>query len=257
MTRYHINDAGNPGQCEAKIKCRFGDLETEHYGSREEAAQAYEEKQEKEIQEARKALDTLNKLEGVSRSLTKNSDRLRQKIEATEKIVKVASNEGNLDSFEKHYNELKKLEAERKEVETKRKEVASIISKKEELQKSSSQKTTAAQLRIAEDKTLETRAKLIKDKSKLQAAEKKFNSKIASRADISELKPLMEELKILQDQVEQSNSDWKKATSELSKLKKAEPKRKKSNPEVKTLKKSSRSEDYYNYNCGGYGSGRC
>lgn len=46
---YHINpETGNPGVCRAKIKCRFGDLETEHYESRESAQAAFEKAQEKD-----------------------------------------------------------------------------------------------------------------------------------------------------------------------------------------------------------------
>lgn len=40
---YHINPkTGNPGVCRAKRSCPFGDLETEHYDSKEAAAAAYE-----------------------------------------------------------------------------------------------------------------------------------------------------------------------------------------------------------------------
>lgn len=41
--KYHINSTtGEPGLCKAKIKCRFGDIETEHYDSKESARNAYE-----------------------------------------------------------------------------------------------------------------------------------------------------------------------------------------------------------------------
>lgn len=46
--KYHINDAGDPGPCSAKIKCRFGGSK-EHYPTPEDAAKAYEEKMAKEI----------------------------------------------------------------------------------------------------------------------------------------------------------------------------------------------------------------
>lgn len=46
MTRYHINPrTGNPGICHAKIKCRFGDMETGHFSSKDEARDAYEKSQ--------------------------------------------------------------------------------------------------------------------------------------------------------------------------------------------------------------------
>jgi hypothetical protein len=42
-TKYHINPAtGNPGVCKAKHQCRFGDLETDHYSSKEDARAAFE-----------------------------------------------------------------------------------------------------------------------------------------------------------------------------------------------------------------------
>lgn len=46
MARYHINPAtGNPGVCHAKIRCRFGDMETGHFSTKEEARIAYERTQ--------------------------------------------------------------------------------------------------------------------------------------------------------------------------------------------------------------------
>lgn len=45
MARYHVNPrTGGTSVCGAKISCPFGDMETEHYGSREEAAKAFENK---------------------------------------------------------------------------------------------------------------------------------------------------------------------------------------------------------------------
>lgn len=45
MLKYHLSPkTGNPGVCKAKYKCAFGDIETEHYESRELARQAYEQK---------------------------------------------------------------------------------------------------------------------------------------------------------------------------------------------------------------------
>lgn len=45
MLKYHLSPkTGNPGICKAKYKCAFGDIETEHYSSRELARAAYEEK---------------------------------------------------------------------------------------------------------------------------------------------------------------------------------------------------------------------
>lgn len=49
MQKYHLSPkTGNPGVCKAKYKCAFGDIETEHYDSRELARAAYEEKMSSE-----------------------------------------------------------------------------------------------------------------------------------------------------------------------------------------------------------------
>ena len=43
MTKYHFNkETGRTGKCEAKIKCRLGLAESEHFATREEAQQAFE-----------------------------------------------------------------------------------------------------------------------------------------------------------------------------------------------------------------------
>lgn len=42
--RYHINDKGIPGPCEAKRLCPFGDLVADHYSSVTEATEAFEAK---------------------------------------------------------------------------------------------------------------------------------------------------------------------------------------------------------------------
>ena len=42
MSKYHVNPkTGNPGACNAEIRCPFGG-EEQHYASREEAREAYE-----------------------------------------------------------------------------------------------------------------------------------------------------------------------------------------------------------------------
>lgn len=49
MQKFHLSPTtGNPGICKAKYKCAFGDIETEHYSSRELARAAYEEKMSSE-----------------------------------------------------------------------------------------------------------------------------------------------------------------------------------------------------------------
>lgn len=48
MTKYHFNkDTGRTGKCEAKIKCRLGLADSEHFETREEAQAAYEKTMEK------------------------------------------------------------------------------------------------------------------------------------------------------------------------------------------------------------------
>lgn len=42
---YHVNAKGETGRCRAKVSCPFGDLESEHYATQEEARAAYEAKQ--------------------------------------------------------------------------------------------------------------------------------------------------------------------------------------------------------------------
>lgn len=43
MARYHFNPyTGDPGKCSAKKRCPFGDSETEHFATSEEATKAYE-----------------------------------------------------------------------------------------------------------------------------------------------------------------------------------------------------------------------
>lgn len=45
MPKFHINPkTGNPGACKAMVSCPYGDLDSDHYGSAEEARAAYEEK---------------------------------------------------------------------------------------------------------------------------------------------------------------------------------------------------------------------
>lgn len=46
MAKFHINPAtGDPGPCRAKQQCPFGDMESDHYASKEEARAAYEHAQ--------------------------------------------------------------------------------------------------------------------------------------------------------------------------------------------------------------------
>lgn len=42
MAKYHINMAGEPGVCNARKKCPYGDFETDHFRSPQEARRSYE-----------------------------------------------------------------------------------------------------------------------------------------------------------------------------------------------------------------------
>jgi len=42
MPKFHIDPAGNPGQCRATKRCPYGDLSEDHYGSEAEARKSYE-----------------------------------------------------------------------------------------------------------------------------------------------------------------------------------------------------------------------
>lgn len=44
MSKFHINDEGNPGPCSAEFRCPFGDLDDDHFSSPQEARDAYEVK---------------------------------------------------------------------------------------------------------------------------------------------------------------------------------------------------------------------
>lgn len=59
MTRFHINDAGNPGECRALHgQCPFGS-ESEHHASAEEARKAYEVSMETEYGVLKQAVSKL------------------------------------------------------------------------------------------------------------------------------------------------------------------------------------------------------
>ena len=49
MPRYHINNRGEPGLCFARKNCPFGDLENDHYSSKNEAIIAFESKNQDQM----------------------------------------------------------------------------------------------------------------------------------------------------------------------------------------------------------------
>jgi hypothetical protein len=74
MARYHINPkTGNPGVCHAKNKCPFGDIQSDHYDSKEGARKGYEQKMSKAALEEEKLSD----LSMISRGLPKRGRRAR------------------------------------------------------------------------------------------------------------------------------------------------------------------------------------
>jgi hypothetical protein len=75
MTRYHINpETGNPGVCKAKHQCRFGDIETDHFNSKEEAHMVFE----KRAAEKRKAYEKTQKEYGKASEASKRlEDRIK------------------------------------------------------------------------------------------------------------------------------------------------------------------------------------
>ena len=46
MAKYHVNSSGEPGVCSARKNCPFGDLESDHFSTREIAREAYEKHME-------------------------------------------------------------------------------------------------------------------------------------------------------------------------------------------------------------------
>lgn len=65
MARYHINPAGDVGVCKAAVSCPFGDMEADHYGSKDEARQAYERKMAEEANAPKKAYRSYSKAESM------------------------------------------------------------------------------------------------------------------------------------------------------------------------------------------------
>lgn len=56
MARYHISSrTGNPGLCRAEFQCPFGDIESEHYNSKEEAREAFERAQSNRALQGKKS----------------------------------------------------------------------------------------------------------------------------------------------------------------------------------------------------------
>lgn len=225
MTKYHINESGNPGQCKAKVRCRFGDVETEHYASHEEARDAYEAKQEQEETkhvETEKRLNSLNKLNA---RLVKNSIVLKNDINAVELAVKVASQKGDSEEFEKSYEKLQELDKKRKEIVAKQKDTQRLLVTLEKEKEKDVKKSSVAQLRTAREKTITTKAYLTKVKGQLKKAEDELQQGVASRLSIKDLKPAFETANTLKFEVEKAQNNNKEAMRELSKLEKLEPKR--------------------------------
>lgn len=71
MSRYHISpETGNPGVCKAKTKCRFGDINNDHYDSEKDARKAFEETTKEASLKAwkKKVLKKSDKRESISKN---------------------------------------------------------------------------------------------------------------------------------------------------------------------------------------------
>lgn len=73
MRRYHVNpESGVASECRARVKCRFGVSEEEHYSSKEVASRAFEEAQGSQVGES--ITDPLSILPAVHRDIPEKSD---------------------------------------------------------------------------------------------------------------------------------------------------------------------------------------
>ena len=85
MAKFHINEKGEPGVCSAKVSCPYGDLNTQHYPSKEVARKAFE------LSLAGQTLKELGKISekktlhslDVASSSVRTDDRIRAAINPT------------------------------------------------------------------------------------------------------------------------------------------------------------------------------
>lgn len=96
MARYHINPlTGNPTVCKAKIKCRFGGMEHDHYDSKEEAREAYERSAEIS---SLPALDSVRKL-SYGAKLLRAIDRTQAEIVEISLLKKETKSANDCDAW--------------------------------------------------------------------------------------------------------------------------------------------------------------
>ena len=80
MKKYHINpETGSPGVCQATGACPFGDLEKDHYSTRESARAAYENKSQ---------VNFINNMFGVSKNTIKTNDEINQPLNESQHFDK-------------------------------------------------------------------------------------------------------------------------------------------------------------------------
>lgn len=102
MARYHINPlTGNPAICSAKIKCRFGGMEHDHYDSKEEAREAYERSAEIS---SLAVLDSVKKL-SYGAKLLRAIDRAQAEIEASSLLK---NKNRNADDYTAWYGKIRR-----------------------------------------------------------------------------------------------------------------------------------------------------
>lgn len=90
MARYHINKRGEALPCSAKIKCRFGDIESQHYDTADEARDAYEASRKDAVPSAFSASD-------VNFTLKRESSLLSEALSSTS--IKELSQGKSIDGF--------------------------------------------------------------------------------------------------------------------------------------------------------------
>jgi septal ring factor EnvC (AmiA/AmiB activator) len=252
--KYHINpETGNPGVCKAKHKCKFGDMESDHYSSKEEARDAYEKVQEKESKSVQNNEAKLVQLKKQNAKLTKDSLDLKKIVDNLNESIAISTSTGDSQTFEEDYEALQNVETNRNETLDKLKKVQKEIAVAENELKKQSKKATLAQLRDAREENLISKASLSQAKRKLKTAEENLQKGIESRTPIAELRPIFNEVKTLKEATEEATQRNKTAMNELNRLEKLEPKRKPNKPDTYNYSEVIRSS----YGCGSGGSGGC
>jgi hypothetical protein len=104
MRRYHINNQGNVGVCRARVACPYGDMEKDHFSSRADAREAFENGQVNLPKVTRKSpkKSTLTEyLEDCKQASNDydERDRIRQGLDNPQKIVSLIQTKGLKDTY--------------------------------------------------------------------------------------------------------------------------------------------------------------